>query len=229
MPKKYLLLLISFLIGFNSFAQSELRTQLGEVYYDKNLYKKKYNAPEGSPYLNDEFTAAQINDISETQFVRFNAYEGKIEAKVSANQVVELDGSDTYVILLKDGSGKVYETHSYLDSKGQVVYSFFERIKVTEKYTLYMKEEIKYSQAVKAEAYKEAQPAAFKPADSKFFLNDLWKGSDDLVELPQRPKTFADLFQNQAKSLKNFIKQEKLKLGEREDLVRILDHYFAPK
>ena len=229
MPKKYLLLLISFLIGFNSFAQSELRTQLGEVYYDKNLYKKKYNAPEGSPYLNDEFTSAQINDISETQFVRFNAYEGKIEAKVSANQVVELDGSDTYVILLKDGSGKVYETHSYLDSKGQVVYSFFERIKVTERYTLYMKEEIKYSQAVKAEAYKEAQPAAFEPADSKFFLNDLWKGSDDLVELPQRTKTFTDLFQSQAKSLKNFIKQEKLKLGEREDLVRILDHYFAPK
>ena len=217
------------IIGFTSFAQVELRTQLGDVYYDKNMYKKKYNAPEGSPYLNDDFTPAQINDIEETQFVRFNAYEGKIEVNVSADQVVELDGADAYVILLKDGSGKVYETHSYIDSKGQVKYSFFEKVKATEKYTLYIKEQIKYSKAVKAEAYKEAQPASFKKEGSKFFVNDLWKGSEDLVELPQRTKTFTDLFPNQAKSLKNFIKQEKLKLGEREDLVRILDHYFDPK
>ena len=230
MINNYLITLLILAFSLNSYSQNDfLRNRQGDVYYDTNQYKAKYNNPEGSPYLDDDFTQAQINEIEETQFVRFNAYEGKIEAKVSANQVVELDMSDTFTILLKDGSGKVYETHSYIDSKGNVRYSFFERIRVTDGYTLYVKEQIKYSKAVKAEAYKEAQPATFKKDDSAFFINDLWKGSEDLVELPERSKSFLELFPNQAKSLKSFIKQEKLKLNERQDLIRILDHIFAKR
>ena len=228
MSKKYFFLLFTLVLSLQSFAQQDfLRNRQGDVYYDANQYKAKYNNPEGSPYLNDAFTAAQINDISETQFVRFNAYEGKVEAKVSSNQVVELDGADSYVITLKDGSGRVYETHSFVNSKGEVLYSFFEKLHTTDGYNLYLKEQIKYQKEVKPEAYKDAQPASFKKDNSTFYVNDLWRGSEDLVRLPDRTKSFTELFPNQAKSLKNFIKQEKLKLDEREDLIRILDYCVA--
>ena len=228
MKKNYFTLLITLVFSLNAYTQNDfIRTPLGDVYYDANQYKAKYNNPEGSPYLKDNFTSAQINDMKDTQFVRFNAYEGKVEAKVSSNQVVELDASESYVIMLKDGSGKVYETRSYVDSKGEVKYSFFERIQVADDYTLYLKEQIKYNKAVKAEAYKEAQPAGFKKAADTFFINDLWRGSEDLVQVPEKAKNFTALFPNQAKSLKSYIKQEKIKLNERDDLIRILDHCFA--
>ena len=105
-------------------------------------------------------------------------------------------------------------------------YSYFERIRVTDRYTLYLKEKIKYNKAVKPEAYKEAQPATFEKDDSSFFVNDLWKGSEDLVQLPVRTKSFVELFPDQAKSLKNYIKSRKLKLDRQADLIRILDQYF---
>ena len=216
----FYLLLISCSVSLTA---QELRTRFGDVYYDANMYKKQYKAVQGSPYLDEAFASCQINDISETQFVRFNAYEGKVEARVSTTKVVELDGSDSYVIVLKDGSGKIYETHSFTNSKGEVKYSFFELLHRSDEYSLYLKENIKYQKEVKAEAYKEAQPASFKKAESTFFINDQWKGSEDLVELPTRQKSILDLFPDKAKSIKNAIKSERLKLDRKDDLIRILD------
>lgn len=228
MPNNYFIIFFVLAFSLQAYTQQDfVRNRQGDVYYDANQYKAKYNNPEGSPYLDESFTAAQINDISETQFVRFNAYEGKIEAQVANNQVVELDGADTYVITLKDGSDKVYETHSYVNSKGEVLYSFFQRLHSTDKYTLYLKEQIKYQKEEKAEGYKDAQPASFKKDNSSFFINDLWRGSEDLILIPERTKSFTELFPNQAKSIKNLIKSEKLKLDSRDDLIRILDHYFT--
>ena len=71
------------------------------------------------------------------------------------------------------------------------------------------------------------QPASFEKDNSSFYINDLWRGSEDLVKIPDRTKSFTELFPNQAKSLRNFIKQEKLKFDEREDLIRILDYSLA--
>ena len=230
MPINYCIILFVFAYNLNAYSQQDfVRNRQGDVYYDANQYKAKYNNPEGSPYLDESFTPAQINNISETQFVRFNAYEGKIEVKVNQNQVVELDGADTYMIILKDGSGRIYETHSYVNSKEEVLYSFFEKLHTTDHYSLYLKEQIKYQKEVRAEAYKDAQPATFKKDNSSFFVNDVWRGSDDLVLIPERTKTFTELFPNQAKSLKNFIKQEKLKLDERDDLIRVLDYCLSQK
>ncbi len=219
-------LLILFSLSLSAYSQ-ELRTQQGDVYYDVYMYKKKYNAPEGSPYLDENFTPCKIDDISETQLVRFNALEGKVEVKMSSRQVIELPASEPHVLVLKDGSGKVYETHSYTDTKGHVRYSFFERIKQTENYTLYKQERIKYIKEVKAGAYKEAEPAKFKMDSPVYFVTDRWRGSDDLVALPSRQKALIELFPGEAKAIKNLIKSEKLRLDNSQDLIRILDRGFS--
>ena len=220
---KHICILLVAMIGFTSYAQSDYRNRLGDVYYDPYMYKQKYNDPDGSPYLNETFTQAKINDISETQLVRFNAYEGTVEVKLSANRVVVLKESEDYVISLNDGSGRIYETHGFRDSKGNLKNSFFEMVHRGEKYTLYLKENVKFFKAEKAEGYKAAKPASFKKLNDVFYITDLWDRTPVLVELPVRTKNFTGLFPDQAQEVKKLIKSEKLQLDNKEDLVKLLD------
>jgi len=214
-----------FCLGFltNGVFAQELRNHLGDIYYDTNLYRNKYKVYEGSPYLNEKFTPCKINEISETQLVRFNAYEGNVEVKISTSKVVVLGDSDTYRIVLKDGSGKKYRTANYLNAKEKPKHSFFEIIYEGGPYQLYYLEKIKFTKEVKAEGYKEAQPASFKKAAGSFFVSDLWEKTPYLVELPARLNSFLELFPDQAKALKKFIRENRLKIDNTEDLVKIMN------
>ncbi|MGB5238340.1 MAG: hypothetical protein WBN59_11970 [Flavobacteriaceae bacterium] len=222
--RRYILILIftGFIID-GSFAQ-ELRTQFGDVYYDVNMHRGQYNGTLGSPYLNEVFVPCKINEIPETQLARFNAYNGTVEVKISKTKVVLLGDAVTYIIRLNDGSGKTYYTGNYYDSKGELKNSFFELIHESDAFDLYLKEKIKYNKAVKAEGYKDAEPPSFKKADGSYFITDLWEKTPRLVLLPKRTSAFMELFPGQAKALKKFSREQKLKLDNAEDLVQIINH-----
>jgi hypothetical protein len=207
---------------FGSFAQ-ELRTQLGDVYYDINMYKGQYDGTIGSPYLNESFIPCQINEIRETQLVRFNAYNGTVEVKVSSTKTVLLSDSEIFVIVLKDGSGKTYHTGNFFNPKGNLVNSFFEVIHQSTDYRLFIKENIKYHKKVKAEGYKDAQPPSFKKAAASYFITDLWEKTPRLVMLPRKMSAFLELFPDQSKALKKFIREKRLKIDNAEDLVQIMN------
>ncbi len=218
-----LILLTTLFSSIDLLYSQELRTRLGDVYYDTNMYKSKYNAPDGSPYLNESFKPCQINNINGTQLVRFNAFEGNVEVKVSATEAVVLRETESYVITLMDGSGKIYETHNYIDIKGNLKHSFFELIHPEETYKLYLKEKIKFTKEVKAEGYKDAQPASFTKAKPSYFMTDLWNATPNLIKIPARQNAFLELFPEKARSLKKLIKEEKLKLSDPTDLIRIIN------
>lgn len=222
MYKNYFAIIFLFVFCLNAFSQ-ELRTQLGDLYYDPILFKGSYDSAEGSPYLDKSFTACKINDIQETHFVRFNAVEGTVEVKVATNKVMILSEIEPYVIYLQDGSGKVFQTLNYRDDKGNFKNTFFELVHRSDEYSLYFKERKKFVKAVKAGAYKAAQPASFKNDRSSYFISDIWGRTPNLVEIPFKLSDFLELFSNQSRALRKFIKEEKLKPAKTQDLVRILD------
>ncbi|ALM07991.1 hypothetical protein SB49_09400 [Sediminicola sp. YIK13] len=224
---KYFLILGFLLLNLTAHAQIELRGDLGDVYYSKDLYKTTYNSPEGSPYLNENFTPAKINDINETKLVRFNAYEDRIEVMVEENKVIVLPDTQTYTISLLDGSNKVFETKNYLDEKGNLKNSFFELIVIKEKHSLYLKEKIEFTKAVKAQGYQDSQPAMFKKQKESYFITDFKGQSDQLIYLPRKLKNFLKLFPAHSKTIKSFIKDNKLKIDKSGDLLKIFDFYFS--
>ncbi len=226
---KSLFLLVEGFLFLSIACAQELRTQLGDVYYDVNMYKGEYYGTEGSPYLEEAFTPCRINDITETQLVRFNAYNGTVEVKMSTTKIVLLAESENYLITLKDGSGKTYYTKNYFDSKGDLKNSFFELIHESSSFKLYAQEKIKYFKAVKPEAYKDAQPPSFKKAEELYFITDLWEKTPYLIELPTRLNFFLKLFPGQAKSLKKYIKENRFELDDPEDLIEILDKALGSK
>ncbi len=220
--KYFLFLLITIVLQSIGFGQ-ELRTQFGDVYYDVNMHRGQYDGTLGSPYLNEVFVPSLINEIKVTQLVRFNAYNGTVEVKISGSKVVLLGDSVKYIIRLKDGSDKIYYTGNFFDAKGKLNNSFFLLIHQSEAFDLYLKEKKKYTKAVKAEGYKDAEPASFKEVEGEYYITDLWEKTPRLVLLPKKISTFLELFPNQAKTLKKFIRDHKLKLNNAEDLVQIMN------
>ena len=95
--KKSILILSLSVSCFTVFGQ-ELKNYFGEVYFVPGMYKRIYNSPEGSPYLSEEFVPDKINNISDTQLVRFDAVLGNVEVMITGSKVVALDNSKTYAI-----------------------------------------------------------------------------------------------------------------------------------
>ncbi len=223
---KKVLLAILLLVNATAFGQTQLPTALGDVYYSTDLYKVQYDSPEGSPYLNPEFSPAKINNIRETKLVRFDAFEGRIEVMANSSQVIVLNPSQTFIISLLDGSDRKFETQAYIDEKGSKKNSFFELLATQENFKLYFKEKIKLFKAKKAQAYKAGEPAQFRRIKATYYITDFKNNSETLIGVPQSKKSFAEFFPKHTKEIKDLIKKKKLKISKREDLVEIFEFYF---
>ncbi len=188
----------------------------------------KYDNTEGSPYLNEVFTPAKINDSRETKFVRFNVVENRIEVKVDESRALTLAYSESYRINLLDGSKKIYETHGYLNDNGDPENTFFELIHEDGKFRLFLKERIKYIHKpdTKKTGYDEEKSAKFLKVRDVYYVENMVKPSKNIVAIPRKKKNLSTLFKDRTKSVEKLIKDEKLGLDEKDDLIAIFDFYF---
>lgn len=222
--------IVIFLVKFiTTAAQVQLRDELGTIYYTPDLYKTKYNMPEGSPYLNEKFTSAKINDIRETKLVRFDAVEGNVEVMITGTKVVVLDNSRSYIISMLDGSKKVYETLKYTDERGNGNTSFFELLDSTIHYKIYLKEKKKFFKKVKAQGYADAEPAQFKKVKDEFYISDFRSKTNRLLAISQKMKSFIEFFPDDSRSIKKYVKENRLKTDNGEDLIKIFRFYYENK
>jgi len=213
------------LLHFVSYSQ-ELKNKFGEVYYTPDFYKTEYQEAEGTPYLDEQFKPARINDIKETQLVRFDAVKDQVELMAGGNSVMILDEAEPCVISMLDGSEFRYRTKSYFDGNGVVKKSFFRLIYDGDDFELYLKESKKFYKEVKPQAYQEGSPAQFRMESVVFYVNDFRGDKTVLIELPDRLNKFVDLFPDVSREMKEFIKGQRLDLDQGQDLVAIFHHYY---
>lgn len=124
------LVLLFFLMALNlvAVAQSNenMNKPLDVIIASVNSNNPKYNAVEGSPYLNEEFLPVKIVNVHNTRLVRLNAVDNTIEIKTDGNEVGTLNQSEKYIISFLDGSEKKYEIHLYTNEYGTIKTTFFE-------------------------------------------------------------------------------------------------------
>jgi len=186
----------------------------------------KYANAEGSRYLNDNFIAAKINKISETQWIRFNVVENTVEMKAENDEVRTLSLNQIQKIQLLNGSDIVFEIHHYRDEHGTIQSSFFESISSGKNYTLYRKERIKFVPSIpEKSSYEPAVPARFVKIKTKLYVSGFLE-EGHLEEIPTKKKAFLKLFGANATSIQKFIKAEKLQWQNSEALVLILNYHF---
>lgn len=199
-----------------------------ELYFTRAVKAPTYNEVIGTPYLNEDFVSARVNEIPITHFIRFNVFDNSIEYKGQDDLIYAMSKSYEYVIELLNGSNKVYETHFYMDDKKGINNTFFEKIHDDENFGLYLKETIEYTPVKMAKtSFERNRPAKFTKFKGSYYFQNLNTESKELLKLSKREKLFLKQFDTHANALKKFIKKEGLNISEENHLIRILEFYFA--
>ena len=226
--KNYLLLaLILICASLGAQINNGNLNSIGDLQYYVRTNNPAHSAAEGSRYLSDEFLPARINNIQETQLVRFNVPDNIVEVKKSNNEIMGLSIVVGYVIKLQDGSAKIYETHEYINKEDQTQTSFFEKIYQEGDFKLYLKENIKFTPAKPAKSgYEPAKPAKFSKGNNTFYVLGFGNKDKKLTALPKKRKALLPLFGEHASEIGKKIKSEKLDLKKSEDLTTVFKIYF---
>lgn len=211
-----ILTLLVFTVTIN--AQTvDIATERGLM--SKNV-SKKINA-DGSPYVDEEFTSIKIDQYSDKIYTgRYNAYNDEMEVKVEGGKIVALDNKSELTVRFTS-KNKVYKTYNYTTDNGVSKRGFLVVVEESDKYALLKREYIKYYQGEEAtSSYQQDKPATFRREDDTYFL----KMDDKMMYIPLKKKSFLKAFPEHSSELKSYIKENKIKLKDEEDLAKIIKY-----
>lgn len=175
----------------------------------------------GSPYLTEEFKSGMIywnNTWNEGIDLRYNIYQGIFEAKLESGIMV-IDPIKNNMDTLKYHQEVFVKKYLNVGKDLQLVY--LSLLGQQNGYALYKQYRIRYTEAVTdTDLYNEAKPAEFKAQAPEYYVfrgNEHWtvKGS----------KSLSEIFQVDAKVIKNHVKENKLKLSQEEHLLETVLYF----
>jgi hypothetical protein len=206
--------------------------QINEGAFDDFIYFVNQNRPayegiEGTPYLSENFIPARINNYKKEIYIKFNVYANNIELKRPNNDIVILSLEKEYKFKLLDGFNTEYEIHDYINEKGVKSKTFFKKVRTGKNFTLFLKENIKFTpKKLATSGFEQNQPAKFTKSKGTFYVAKLEEDARTLVAVPSRKKELSNFFNGKSKSVLEFIKKERLKLDNKEDLVKLFSFYW---
>ncbi len=179
---------------------------------------------DGTPYLNNEFAPAKINNLKKTQFIRYNSLNHIFEVKTSQDKTIMLDLEYDYKIKLLDGSNKVYHSAWYY-AAGSKIKSFFEVLKETPEYVLYRQEQKKYVKAQEESSYQKKLPARIVNKEPRYFISNFKNKSSTIIELPKKRKAFLNIFEKYKHKVDLYLNKNKLNYKKEAELMAFIDFY----
>ncbi len=176
----------------------------------------------GSPYLDSSFHQGYIltsdSLIYQGVNMRYNNYKDVVEFKKNGQDIYEIPIS--FPILQLKFEGIIFERKEY-KTEGKLKYGFFQPI-LKGKTSLYSQQRVILEKAKLASLYNESKLAHFKITPSKYYLQ---KNKDkELVSFSNKKELLSILNDNENK-LSTFIKKNKLKVKDEQDILQVLDYY----
>lgn len=178
---------------------------------------------EGSPYYNVEFIPGNIyylDKIYGNYPMRYNAFSDEVEIQRTGSNKMESVYKSMSLSCDIDSEKFIYA--KYFNQKGVIQEGYLVRLNSLQKYILYQK---------KSKIYKEGKKAAtsMHPSYPPKFEDkyEYYISIDNELPVYFKPskKELAELFsQEKASDIKDFIKQNKIKLTHKEDLMKLLEY-----
>lgn len=213
-------MLFFLLISISAYAQDVLDQDLirGTVFKSFDLGG---GALVGTPYINEEFLPAKINDGKVLYFMRYDAYTNQMEAQQEDG--IYLAPMSYNVTINFTTTDKTYQVFDYFVD-GEFTTEFF--VVLTKgRHKLLVLEDVKFFEGVKTRStLKEDTPPTLKRVTDKFFVS---QADHNAVELPRKKNDFLSLFKKDAEKIEAFMKKEKLGNKSKEDLIKIFEFYNA--
>lgn len=205
------------LTSFNPITYRNLLLFVGRDHKNE-INEKFYEGVTGSPYLNDSFLPAKVNDFKEVITARYNAYKDLITIKIGDSRAFFLQKKAGNKLTFSDNKGQ-YQVFYDQSEKAR----FFKVLHRTNFYSLLVKQEVLLRGGEKPKSsYDKYIPPYFKRLKDRLYLSlDNMKA----VKIPTNKKKFFKLFEDEGEQLKKYVKKHKLSIKKEEDLLKILSFY----
>jgi len=233
MSFKKILFLVSILLS-NTLYQQEIQPRLDlsaqqawEYFGNKSTIRPQIITVQGTRYYEDEFKLSDLKyfgrKLESIGYMRYDAYNDVIEMAstpdVEGSEILLLKNSDVIATINK----KEYVFLEYDDEDLKNKKGYMIRLYSGNNYSLYQKKVKIFKEAEKTIAgITESQPPRYV-SKTDFYLQTRDK-KPELIKISK--KNLINFFENQTE-VKNFIKENKLKVREIESVISIIE--FANK
>jgi len=221
MKRLYIGIVISFIV-ITATAQNLWLGAEGQRFYDELLNRKavkgEIESYEGSPYMDEEFIEATIkssdNQAYEKVPLRYNIYYDLFEVQIE-DAVYNLKRGGIVAEVSFPGHSFIYSRYEYLSTEGEGYLELVEK----GTYTLYKKYQVVFKEAEPAQPYQEKKPAMFEKRDPLFYV----AYGDNKPVYIRNKKGLLDIAGDNEKALNNFIKDNRIKIRDEADMVRVVE------
>jgi len=227
MSKKIFTLAFVFLISVCGFSQS-LQKEVQHPDIAGKLFrnaKSKNNKPVGSPYLQQAFLSANVEDLNIKAFMRYNVFNDEFEFITPKNDTLILDKIEDFGKINFPGLQKKYRLVVYTDN-GRLTNGYLIELHSKVDYTLYKKENIGFTEEKIAKTTLEsAMPAKYTKSVDTYFLK---AASGNTTEFPTGKKALIKMFPDKKQAIETYLKTNKINFDNESDLIKIVDFLAAP-
>jgi hypothetical protein len=223
------LLVISFIITFSINAQAQNNYLLGMGDYINYANISRTNSPanvsyediKGSPYLFEKFETGRIN-LREGKIyegpLRYDMYANQFDFKTKEGDIFSVINPETIEKISIDKRLFVYKITDPKLNSG----SFLE-VLIEGKYSLLAKHYVILKDPVPAKPYIDTKPATFVMKDDIFYFQ---KENSVIVEIKSKDAVVA-IDPNRSNEISKFIKENKIKLSDKADLIELVNFLNA--
>jgi hypothetical protein len=215
--------------GGNANSLGQLETLMGPISERSSRDGDLIPNMSGSPYTTNKFQQGSVYYDKENTgkvYYRYNSYNQEIEIKQSnlENEPIRGLGRDKKISLVSN-DGKVLRFSTFIDKKGLTQNGYLTLL-VEGDYTLYLRNTAKFTEGQKSpNSFVKATPPKFTQF-SEYYLEV--KGRDRVDEVEFKNKKFLKLLPDNVRaSTEAYLKKEKIKIKELDDLKEVLQHLNA--
>lgn len=191
------------------------------------LEKLKYedNSIEGSPYMSNIFTPAQLfygNEPAGNIYYRYNAYNEEIEIKQEnkENELIRGLGKDKKIRLIANGKSMSFKT--FIDKNGNTKNGYLTLLS-DGKYKLYKHLKVTFKEAKKAEnSFVKGSPAKFLQSTEFYLEGPDGKRIDEIQFSTKKLLNLVD--KDKQEGLKSYLKEKKIKINDENSLHKVLNY-----
>lgn len=174
---------------------------------------------EGSPYLDEDFQEAKINDRPNSYLVRYNVFNDNMQVKITDGNILILNNEARSYTITFNNKGRVYETVTFEKEGVGYAQLVWQGIGGS---ALYVKQIIKYTPSREnSTGYGQSFPARYTRGDDIFYIKK--NEAAKLIEVPSNQGKF---FKQFGPDLKEYVKKNSLDIRIKEDLISIMSYYF---
>ena len=188
------------------------------------MYTKK--APSepagGTQYFIESFNTAKIDDSKDIALVRYNAYTDEMELKIH-NEIVVLEPKEGMTIRLVNNQAN-YTFTQYTNEDGVasqnylVIISDNPNLKIFKRERIYLQPE-QHPQG----GYQKYKAPLYKKLNPEYYIQ---MNDGNIVYMSDRKKDIIDLIAGKEKEVKDFIKENKIKVSDDKDL-QLLGNFMS--